>query len=266
MTGPEPWPPLVTVALLGTDRRPPPPLDGPLSAVVLEQACADPAEVLLTQVAVAAVVQRAGLRPAPLVRSLQPPAADPRPVCPTAAIEVLRRVQHGFPEAEGEWVELAGRHGWRLPPELAPDMLRRHRTDARLRPLVEALIGPLTPWLVDHLPVLAAGRLQTRAPAPLPPALERLVTADAASLCGALDDLLRRGALGPAQRHLLPLVVVRVSPAVLLPVARHLRRLADQQSAFGSAHVLADLFELRHAVHTSLRPVDAPPTTSPETP
>ena len=57
------WEELVTVALLGTDRRDPPAIDGPIGDLVADAVGAEPAERMLAEVAAATAVRRAAFVP-----------------------------------------------------------------------------------------------------------------------------------------------------------------------------------------------------------
>ena len=60
------WQQLLTVALLGTDRRdPPPPLHGPVGEVVADTVRQEPSARMLADVAACAAVRRAAFLPGP---------------------------------------------------------------------------------------------------------------------------------------------------------------------------------------------------------
>ena len=84
---------MVTVALLGTDRRDPPsPLAGGLADLAADDPQPTPSQRLLQQVAGCAVAQRAGVLPGPSAPLLAPPDDDPRPVTPPSATATWRRL------------------------------------------------------------------------------------------------------------------------------------------------------------------------------
>ncbi|WP_055493249.1 DUF5691 domain-containing protein [Streptomyces sp. TP-A0356] len=147
-----PWEELVTVALLGIDRRTPPWLPPGREA---------PA-ALLDLAAVETVRRRAGLRPAPAGPRLEPAAADPRPPLPPAAARRLAMLLSDRPGQGGggrrgtapdlmellpQWLSLANEHGFAPPPEALPGLLDAARGRTDLRPAALAFAGPRALWL-----------------------------------------------------------------------------------------------------------------------
>ena len=272
------WAELVAAALLGTDRRDPPPAPGgPLAELELEQPARHPARALVCQVAATTVLRRAASRPLPAPRLVTRAPDDPRPPCSPAAADLLRRVVAEWPVLEGEWLTLAREGGWRLSADLVPLLLVRHRARPDRRAEVEALAGPVAPWLVDLLPTLAAaGRAAGAAdhPVVLPGELEAVVAADAGRVVGVVADGLRRQRYTPPSRGVLVHLVARLRPDVLDDVRRRLEALDPQMAGIGLAYHLADLAATRWAIHRALAPtpssvpapVPAPTTSPPEAP
>ncbi|GAA0339864.1 DUF5691 domain-containing protein [Actinoallomurus spadix] len=135
------WGEHVTAALLGTRRRPVPPLeeipDGP----------ADPAARLLDQAALLTVRRRAGWRPVG-AEPTAPAPAETAPLVPDAAAERLRRILAGeHARVLPEWLEAAARSGRRVPPHLLPDLLHKGRADRALRPSIARAAGRRGVWL-----------------------------------------------------------------------------------------------------------------------
>ena len=145
------WDELVTVALLGTDRRDPPPIDGPIGDVVADAMAPNPAERMLTEVAAATSVRRAAFVPRDRAEPMTPPAVDQRPVCPPAAVRRWLHVVASWPVLEDEWTLTLIEHGWRADPQIVPAMLGRHRTDAGRRSHAVVAAGPLAEWLAEHV-------------------------------------------------------------------------------------------------------------------
>lgn len=261
------WQQLVSVGLLGTDRRPvPPPPPGALSELAAESPPTDPAEALVQQVAAVTAIRRAGVRPYPVSAALAPPADDPRPVTPPAAGEVLRVVLAEWPVLEDEWLARAASAGWRLAPELVPLLLARHRSDPTRRGVVESLAGPLGAWLVDHLPELGPARAaRERSPAPtelpLPPELVGVPSAAPSEVVRVLAGGLRQGRFGAAHRPVLVLAVARARPDALVPLAVALDAIGRDASSV-LAPSLADLARTRAALVAAL----APPSPTPSEP
>ncbi|MFB8269195.1 DUF5691 domain-containing protein [Streptomyces sp. NPDC055955] len=147
----DPWEELVTVALLGTDRRTPP---GHATG-------ADAPLALLDAAAVQTVRRRAGLRPAP---AAAPPARavnDPRPPLPAAARHRLAMLLTDRPGSGGgrrgtapdlmellpQWLAGANEQGYAAPSDLLPALLDAARGRTDLRPQALTLAGPRALWL-----------------------------------------------------------------------------------------------------------------------
>ncbi|MER6357051.1 DUF5691 domain-containing protein [Streptomyces sp. NPDC001634] len=147
-----PWEELVTVALLGTDRRTPPWLPPGRQAPT----------ALLDLAAVETVRRRAGLRPSPAGARPEPAAADPRPLLPPAAARRLAMLLSDRPgtgaggrrgaapdlmELLPQWLALANERGFAPPPEALPALLDAARGRTDLRPAALAFAGPRALWL-----------------------------------------------------------------------------------------------------------------------
>ena len=82
------WREMVTVVLLGTDRREPPtPPQGGLADLAVDDPQSTPSQRLLQQVAGCTVAQRAGLLPTQRAPLTAPPDDDTRPVTPPSATD-----------------------------------------------------------------------------------------------------------------------------------------------------------------------------------
>ena len=150
------WREMVTVALLGTDRRDPPvPPPGGLADLAADDPQPTPSQRLLQQVAGCAVAQRAGVLPGVSAQLLAPPDDDPRPVTPPVASATWRRVIADWPVLEDEWVLAVVSSGRRLAPELVVPLLARHRADATRHARVLVAAGPLGQWMIEWSPRLA---------------------------------------------------------------------------------------------------------------
>lgn len=250
------WRDLVTVAMLGTDRRDPPdPPAGPVADLVADALRPDGASRLLASVASVAAARRAGFVPGPTVDPLIPPDADPRPLCPPSSVATWRRVVADWAVLEDEWLLTVVACGWRLAPDVLVDLLERHRGDPVRRSRVVLAAGPTSHWIVDLLPEL--GARSTRGvdaeavaalpPLPIPPELDDLVRGDAHSVSTRLAAGFEAGEFGPPDRAVLVNVVARCRTAVLLDVADALERTQS-----GQALALADLARLRHRMLTEL--------------
>jgi hypothetical protein len=252
------WAELVSVALLGTDRRDPPdPPAGPLAELALEHPGVDAAGALVQQVAALTVLRRAAALPAPPPPLLVRPTDDPRPCNPPAAADLLRRVIADWPALEAEWLALAAAGGWRLSPDLVPLLLARHRARPETRPAVEHLAGPVAAWLADLVPGLAAAPRRSSAAGTvveLPGELEQVVDADASAVVAVVADGLRRQRYTSPSRSVLVHLVARVRPSELDGIRHRLEHLDPQMAGIGLAYHLADLAATRLAIHRHLTP------------
>ncbi|MFR9794418.1 DUF5691 domain-containing protein [Streptomyces sp. MS06] len=150
------WEDLVTAALLGTERRPPP---GPGSGREAPVA-------LLDAAAAATVRRRAGLRAAPAAQRPDRAPADPRPPLPAAAARRLAALLADRPGAGGgrrgaapdlrellpQWLAAANGYGYAAPPPLLPALLDAARGRTDLRPAVLEFAGPRALWLARMNP------------------------------------------------------------------------------------------------------------------
>ena len=243
--------------MLGTDRRNPPQPARVIADLVDDTVRATPSERMLAQVAATVAVRRAGVLPGPTRPPMAGPGVDDRPVCVPAAAERWHHVTSSWPILEDEWMLTLLTNGWRVPPDLVPELLTRHRSDPVRRARAELACGPLADWLVGHLPELAprgAASTQTEPPAddiaelpalPIPPDLEPLLLADgdlaAAQLARAIDV----GTLAHAHRAVLINLVARMRPDSLGEVATALEAIDGASIGFPLASVLADLARAR---------------------
>lgn len=265
----EQWGALVSTALLGSDRRPPPPAPpGPLDEVWRTRGHDPGAPGVLDQVATITAMRRAGVRPSPPVPLLVPAPSDPRPQCSLAAIERLYDLLSRWPQLVDTWLSLLHESGQRLPPDVAAELLARWRNEPHRRAAVAQAAGPIAEWLEELFPSeiapLRAGRTgKVASPvssgpgapaAGLPADVAPLADLDGAQLAAILAARLERGAFGV--RHRAPLVqlltdlpVERLQP---LPVA--LERAGTNPTTMGLALLLADLARTRLAMIEELNP------------
>ena len=241
MTIADHWHELVTVSLLGTDRRDPPePPPGPLADVVADAAaprrrrsgCSPPSAPASPPAGPASCRCR---RPP----ALAPPAADDRPMVPPAAARRWRTIVAEWPVLEDEWLHEVERRGWRLSPDVLVGLLRRHRTDAARRARVVRVGGPVVAWLCEHQPDLrppsprrAAARSTTGLPAlAVPPTLLALLDgagrrrSSPPSLGGFVD-----GTFGRTHRAVLVNFVARTRPDGLRGAGRRARPATTSRS------------------------------------
>ncbi|GGN83042.1 hypothetical protein GCM10011579_071390 [Streptomyces albiflavescens] len=146
------WEELVTVALLGTERRTPPGSTPGREAPV----------ALLGAAAVETLRRRAGVRPARAAARPEPAARDPRPALPPAAARRLAMLLADRPGTGGggrrgtapdlmellpQWLALANARGFAAPPQTLPALLDAARGRTDLRPAALAFAGPRALWL-----------------------------------------------------------------------------------------------------------------------
>ena len=249
------WRALVTAALLGTDRRPPPELSAPVTVVVDDAVRPDDASRMLAAVGAVAAARRASFVPGPAAVPLQPPAVDDRPWCTPPAVECWREIVREWPVLEDEWVLTVVEQGVRVPPDALAELLVRHRSDAVRRARVSLAAGPAAGWLTDHVERLAPATSATATAEsvaslpdlPVPPDLAELLSADAHTFASRLVQGFTSSAFGAAHKAVLINVLARCRPAVLLDAADALDR-----TGVGLALALADLARLRHRMLTEL--------------
>ncbi len=255
------WNEMVTVALLGTDRRDPPaPPAGGLADLAADDPQATPSQRLLQQVAGCTVVRRAGLLPGAPVATVAPPAPDRRPPTPQSATKSWRRLVADWPVLEDEWVLAVVHNGLRLAPELVPPVLARHRTDATRHARALVAAGPLGDWMIEWSPRLACTaklapvvELLAELPElPIVPEMESLLSAPPAQVARTLASGLSSSELGRAHKAVLVNLLARMNPSSLPAVAQAIDRVDPSSPSIGLAFALADLAHLRHHMLTEL--------------
>jgi len=251
------WAELVAVAMLGTDRRNPPEPTGVIADVVDDTVRSSPSERMLAQVAATVAVRRAGVLPGPARPPVAGPDVDDRPVCVPAAAERWHHVVSSWHVLEDEWVLTLLTNGWRVPPDLVPELLTRHRSDPIRRARAELACGPLAGWLVGHLPELTARGAANTQPdpsaddvaelplLPIPPDLEPLLFADGDQVARQLAAAIDSGTLVHAHRAVLINLVARMRADSLGAVATALEAIDGSSIGFPLASVLADLARTR---------------------
>lgn len=258
------WDDLVAAAVLGTDRRDPPPAPDPIADVVDDTVRQAPATRLLDQVAATVAARRAGVLPAPPVAALAGPPGDDRPTLSAAAAERWYHLVGSWPVLEDEWMLTVITTGRRLPAELVPDVLARHRDDPVRRARAYVASGPLAAWLADQLPELA-GRPSRSAPTdvdpealgglpelPIPAELAALLPA-AGSIAGErIAAAIEAGQFAHAHRAVLVNTIARLRLDALVGTARALEAIDPTSPGGALAGSLADLARTRRQMHAEL--------------
>jgi hypothetical protein len=261
------WSELVTTAMLGTDRRDPPPPAGLIADLVDDALRATPSERMLAQVAACTAVRRAGVLPGPAVAPLQPPEPDARPEIAPAAVDRWHHITQSWPVLEDEWLLALITNGWRVAPELVPLLLQRHRGDPVRRARAEVACGPLARWLVTHRPDLAARHPPERTPPesiaelpelPIPLELESLLHVPPKQSASSLAASVADGHFGAAHRAVLVNLVARLRPDALVEITRALGVIEATSPGYGLAAILADLAQTRARMLAELDPSSAP--------
>ncbi len=257
------WREMVTVALLGTDRRESPaPPTGAMGDLAADDPQPTPSQRLLQQVAACTVAQRAGMLPAASAQVLAPPPDDLRPVTPPAASTTWRRIVDDWAVLEDEWVLTVIQSGRRLAPELVVPVLARHRTDATRHARALVAAGTLGQWMIEWSPRLACTAKKPAAMeaiGELPdlailPELQSVLWASPPQAARTIAGGLSSGAFGISHRAVLVNVVARVHPASLPALAQAIGHIDPSQPTIGLAFALADLARLRHQMLTELEP------------
>lgn len=255
------WRDMVTVALLGTDRRDPPvPPTGGLADLAADDPQPTPSQRLLQQVAGCAVAQRAGVLPGASAQQITPPAEDSRPATPPAASATWRRIIGDWPVLEDEWVLAVIHSGRRLAPELVVPLLARYRTDATRHARALVAAGPLGEWMMEWSPRLrctAKARASMEAIGELPelaivPDLLPVLWASPKQAANTIAGGLSSGVFGLSHRAVLINLVARVNPASLSALGEAIGHVDPSLPAIGLAFALADLARLRHQMLTEL--------------
>lgn len=252
------WRELVTVALLGTDRRSPPETSAPIADVVADAVRPDDAARMLAAVGAVAAARRAAFVPGRPAAPLQPPAGDERPLCSPEAVQCWRDIVAEWPVLEDEWVITVVEQGLRVPPDALAELLFRHRADPVRRARVALAAGPAADWLTDHIERLAptgsaatatvsADTVTSLPDLPVPPDLAELLTVDAHTFASRLAQGFTSSSFGAAHKAVLVNLLARCRPAVLPDAAAALDR-----AGVGLALALGDLARLRHRMLTAL--------------
>ena len=262
------WSELVTVGLLGTDRRDPPELPvGPLADTVADALRPTPQGRLLAAVATTVVAQRCGMQPLPPTAGLMPPDDDDRPPLPVGAVESWQRIVTDWPVLEAEWLAVAATSGYRPAADVLVALLRRHHRSPLLAQAALVWGGAPAAWLVDHVPDLLPTDARRpppaadeRRPLPVPADLEPLLHGDAGGVAAAVTAGLASGAYRWSHRAVLLNVVARMDAAALPITLAALRRgRAALDDAVADAAPLAmwealiELVEVRIDMLTQLR-------------
>jgi hypothetical protein len=150
------WEELSAAALVGTARRPVPPLP---SALAAERPDVPREVALLDAAALGSALRRAGVRPGE-PDAVEPAAPDARPPAPTRAVQLLELLvrqspvgPHLAPELVRRWLDEADAAGVRLPHHLLPELLDLASGRTELRAGVRRVADQRGAWLAAANPV-----------------------------------------------------------------------------------------------------------------
>ena len=246
------WLGLVTAAILGTDRRPPPPPApgwdswGPTPRSAAGQN--DHAVAVLDRALAVVLARRAGATPGPSPPSMQPAPIDHRPPCPAPCAARLARLLAGDHEVLlPEWLRLCADAGVQLPAHALPTLLLRGRRQPELDVAVRRLAGGRAEWLacvVPELgvPVTAAALPMSKAPS------APVARTDGGAAVTAVTQLFAEGLASWAAAPQLRLVVVGLDPAWLPALVVELSRLPFRAPAERTRAEVLGLAEFRSAM------------------
>ncbi|HIK30380.1 MAG TPA: hypothetical protein IGS17_12775 [Oscillatoriales cyanobacterium M59_W2019_021] len=150
------WQTLVRAAIAGTDRQllTFPQVQDEIDRLLAQLDTANPAKALLDAAALLYFVRQAGRVPTVVDGDAIPPSlADDAPVCSPQAARCLQRMLAGeFPELLPEWLSTAATAGWRVPPELLPEMLDWGNRNPQWRGQILPVVGNRGRWLAAQNP------------------------------------------------------------------------------------------------------------------
>ncbi len=271
------WSALVATAVVGTDRRLPPP---PAHGWEAWGRASDPAVAVLDRAAAVVAARRAGGCPADAGdRAVPPPApVDDRPPCPTACAARLGRVLAGEqPELLGEWLHRCDRAGVQLPWAVLPTLLLRGRRDPGLDATVRRLARGRAEWLAAVVPELGVAARPTSARAGAPSRSARATgratpsaagpeerpapaaAPDPAAVVAGIVGLFADGAATWAAAPQLRAVVATLDPAWLPRLVAQLSQLAFHAPSERTRAEVIALAEFRHELHREFDTAERPP-------
>ncbi len=237
------WDALVATAVVGTDRRQPPP---PQPGWDTWSQADDPAVEVLDRAAAVVAARRAGVMALPPSEVLVPVAPDDaRTPCPVSCADRLQRLLAGeHPVLLAEWLDLVERHDCALPWEMLPALLLRGRRDSALDQTVRRLARGRAAWLAELVPELGVvvSPPMRRDSAPLmPPA----PLAESAAAASAVVATIAEGRASWTMLPHLELVVASLDPFDLAPFVASLAAIGFDVASERTRVALLSLAEFR---------------------
>lgn len=259
------WSALVATAVLGTDRRLPPP---PLPGWEAWGRAADPAVAVLDRSVAVVAARRAGACPVPTpdgVLSAAPP--DDRPPCPPAVAVRLGRILAGEHELLlPEWLLAVEALGVQLPWASLPTLLLRARRNPRMDQVVRRLAGGRAAWLAQAVPELGVSVQGLVPKADAPPFGPPPRVTDSGAVVASIVTLFADGQATWATAAQLRILVAAVDPAWLPSLVVELTRLPFHAPSERTRAELVGLAEFRLEMHRELAgPSTLLPTPPPST-
>lgn len=146
------WPSVLQTILIGTDRHK---LPEATAAGLGLKVSDDPVITALEALASAALLRKAGTEPGvtTIESRLTQAAGDEseRPILKESAVKHLKRMLSGsYSEGLPEFLSLMEQHGYRLPPELLPDLMDQCLQEPLLAAQLAPMLGKRGHWLAQH--------------------------------------------------------------------------------------------------------------------
>lgn len=262
------WSALVSTAVVGTDRRMPPPPELGWQAWAT---ATDPAVEILDRAAAVVVARRAGARPVTGAHvELDPAPVDARPPCPPDCAARLQRLLGGEHDVLlPEWFDEFEAVGAQLPWILLPSLLLRGRRHPELDAVVRRLAAGRASWLAEAVPELgvravAAAASGARRSPPAGPAWSRPVPPpDSGAAVTALVQVFVDGLATWAAAAQLRLLVAAVDPRWLPALVVELSRLPFHPATERTRSDVLGLAEFRAEMLRELGRARRPATPAP---
>ena len=259
------WAALVATAVLGTDRRLPPP---PLPGWEAWGRAPDPAVAVRDRSVAVVAARRAGACPVPTPEGVLPPAPiDARSPCPPAAAERLGRILDGEHELLlPEWLALVEALDVQLPWASLPTLLLRARRNPRLDQVVRRLARGRAAWLADAVPELGVSVQGLVPKADAPPFGPPPRVPDSGAVVGSMVTLFVDGQATWATAAQLRILTAAVDPAWLPSLVVELSRLPFHAPSERTRADVVGLAEFRLEMRRELSPTSVPPSSTGDRP
>ena len=245
------WAALVATAVLGTDRRLPPP---PLAGWDAWGRAADPAVAVLDRAVAVVAARRAGACPVPTPEGvLRPAPFDDRPPCPLPCGIRLARILAGEHDVLlPEWLALVEGLGVQLPWVSLPTLLLRARRNPRLDQVVRRLAGGRAAWLADAVPELGVSVQGLVPKADSPPFAPPPRVPDSGAVVASIVTLFVDGQATWATAGQLRILTAAIDPVWLPSLVVELSRMPFQAGTERTRADVLGLAEFRLEMHREI--------------